>query len=260
MDICSRNRAGCFSRKTKGEEEIPKLINQRTTDLQYFPVFEQFLSSTYLLGVRWNSRVRFLLVSFLLKRELSRFFDQIYRTNRREGGRMTSTKPTTCKEAIRLWEEENGQEASSAKQVILSFQWPPIEKMDNALSTLVNCEKLSLSTNMIEKIAGRYPLSGLLLYSSFRSYTSYYTYLILRGALFVEGKFLPFSSIIFSSVNALINQPLTLFFGLSYLEGMSIFLTIEWRYVFSSIGNSIYRNWGGSVDFRESVIETNAQE
>lgn len=118
---------------------------------------------------------------------------------------MTSTKPTTCKEAIRLWEEENGQEASSAKEVILSFQWPPIEKMDNALSTLVNCEKLSLSTNMIEKIAGRYPLSGLLLYSSFRSYTSYYTYLILRGALFVEGKFLPFSSIIFSSVNALIN-------------------------------------------------------
>lgn len=69
---------------------------------------------------------------------------------------MTTVKPTTCKEAIRLWEEENKQEASTAKEVILSFQWPPIEKMDNALAVLINCEKLSLSTNMIEKIAGRY--------------------------------------------------------------------------------------------------------
>lgn len=35
---------------------------------------------------------------------------------------------------------------------------PPIEKMDASLSTLVNCEKLSLSTNCIEKIAN---LNGL---------------------------------------------------------------------------------------------------
>lgn len=74
---------------------------------------------------------------------------------------MTTIKPTTCKEAIRLWEEENKQEASTAKEVILSFQWPPIEKMDNALAVLINCEKLSLSTNMIEKIAGRYNFSWL---------------------------------------------------------------------------------------------------
>lgn len=68
---------------------------------------------------------------------------------------MASAKPTTCKEAIRRWEEEAGQDAASATEVILSFQWPPIEKMDNALASLVNCEKLSLSTNMIEKIAGK---------------------------------------------------------------------------------------------------------
>ncbi|KAL3873408.1 hypothetical protein ACJMK2_036531 [Sinanodonta woodiana] len=37
-------------------------------------------------------------------------------------------------------------------------QIPPIEKMDASLSTLVNCEKLSLSTNCIEKIAN---LNGL---------------------------------------------------------------------------------------------------
>lgn len=69
-------------------------------------------------------------------------------------------KPTTCKEAIRRWEEENGQHAATATEIILSFQWPPIEKMDNALATLVNCEKLSLSTNMIEKIAGIIILIG----------------------------------------------------------------------------------------------------
>ncbi|KAL6263241.1 hypothetical protein P5V15_006042 [Pogonomyrmex californicus] len=74
---------------------------------------------------------------------------------------MASAKPTTCKEAIRRWEEENEQTAATATEVILSFQWPPIEKMDNALASLVNCEKLSLSTNMIEKIAGIGTLKNL---------------------------------------------------------------------------------------------------
>ncbi|XP_029669623.1 dynein light chain 1, axonemal-like isoform X2 [Formica exsecta] len=73
---------------------------------------------------------------------------------------MASGKPTTCKEAIRRWEEENEQEAATATEVTLSFQWPPIEKMDNALAVLANCEKLSLSTNMIEKIAGRNLIKG----------------------------------------------------------------------------------------------------
>lgn len=66
---------------------------------------------------------------------------------------MASAKPTTCKEAVRRWEEENQQNVATATEVILSFQWPPMEKMDNALAALTNCEKLSLSTNMIEKIA-----------------------------------------------------------------------------------------------------------
>ncbi|XP_003693028.1 dynein light chain 1, axonemal-like [Apis florea] len=74
---------------------------------------------------------------------------------------MSTTKPTSCKEAIRMWEEENKQDASTAKEMILSFRWPPIEKMDNSLAVLVNCEKLSLSTNMIEKIAGIGTLKNL---------------------------------------------------------------------------------------------------
>lgn len=49
-------------------------------------------------------------------------------------------KPTTCKEAISRWEKENGANAFEAKVVELQFQWPPIEKIDGALSTLVTCE------------------------------------------------------------------------------------------------------------------------
>ncbi|XP_055361496.1 dynein axonemal light chain 1 isoform X2 [Betta splendens] len=48
-------------------------------------------------------------------------------------------KSTTVKEALAKW-------------------IPPIEKMDASLSTLTNCEKLSLSTNCIEKISN---LNGL---------------------------------------------------------------------------------------------------
>lgn len=68
---------------------------------------------------------------------------------------MSAGKPTTCKDAIRRWEEENGgTEAAQATEVSLNFQWPPIERMDNSLAALVKCEKLTLSTNMIEKISG----------------------------------------------------------------------------------------------------------
>ncbi|KYM95479.1 Dynein light chain 1, axonemal, partial [Cyphomyrmex costatus] len=63
-------------------------------------------------------------------------------------------KATTCKEAIQRWEEKTGLVASEQKDIILSFQWPPIERMDNSLAALINVEKLSLSTNVIEKISG----------------------------------------------------------------------------------------------------------
>lgn len=49
-------------------------------------------------------------------------------------------KATTIKEAIKKWEEKTGQHAAQATEVSLVFQWPPIEKMDNSLSCLVNCE------------------------------------------------------------------------------------------------------------------------
>lgn len=68
------------------------------------------------------------------------------------------SKGTTIKEAIVKFEEKEGCKASEAKHVMLLAQIPPIEKMDASLSTLACCEKLSLSTNTIEKIAN---LNGL---------------------------------------------------------------------------------------------------
>lgn len=63
-------------------------------------------------------------------------------------------KATTIKEALRRWEEKNNQIASEAKEMSLCFEYPPIEKMDNSLAVLTQCTKLSLSTNMIEKVSG----------------------------------------------------------------------------------------------------------
>ncbi|KAF6129764.1 dynein axonemal light chain 1 [Phyllostomus discolor] len=68
-------------------------------------------------------------------------------------------KATTIKEALARWEEKASQKPSEAKEIKLYAQIPPIEKMDASLSMLANCEKLSLSTNCIEKIAN---LNGLI--------------------------------------------------------------------------------------------------
>ncbi|GBG64996.1 hypothetical protein CBR_g48745 [Chara braunii] len=66
--------------------------------------------------------------------------------------------PTTVKDAIRMFEEAEKIKAAEAERVLLYGQIPPIEKMDNNLSSLKMCTQLSLSTNNIDKIAG---LSGL---------------------------------------------------------------------------------------------------
>ncbi|EFA07038.1 dynein axonemal light chain 1 isoform X1 [Tribolium castaneum] len=81
------------------------------------------------------------------------------------------SKPTTIKEAIKKWEEKHpGKNIADAEDVGFQFQWPPIEKMDNSLSALTKCRKLSLSTNMIEKIAGISSLKNLRILSLGRNY------------------------------------------------------------------------------------------
>lgn len=50
------------------------------------------------------------------------------------------SKATTIKEALKRWEDRTKENSIDATAIDLQFQWPPIEKMDNALSALVNCE------------------------------------------------------------------------------------------------------------------------
>ena len=59
---------------------------------------------------------------------------------------MTS-KTKTCKEAIRDWEARTSQIAAEAKDISLICQIPAIEKMDDSLNLLENCEVLRLSAN-----------------------------------------------------------------------------------------------------------------
>jgi dynein light chain 1 len=59
---------------------------------------------------------------------------------------------TTCAQALKLWEAGNGgKPASEATEISLCAQ--SIAKLDSkALGTLKKCQKLSLSTNMIDKM------------------------------------------------------------------------------------------------------------
>ncbi|XP_031623257.1 dynein light chain 1, axonemal isoform X1 [Contarinia nasturtii] len=84
-------------------------------------------------------------------------------------------KATTIKEALKRWEDQNKQNSTEVKEINLQFQWPPIEKMDATLSTLVKCEKLSLSTNMIEKITGINGMKNLRVLSLGRNYVKSFT-------------------------------------------------------------------------------------
>lgn len=78
-------------------------------------------------------------------------------------------KPTTIKEALTKWEERTKQDSTKATDIGLQFPFPPIEKMDATLATLTECRKLSLSTNMIEKIAGIGSLKNLRILSLARN-------------------------------------------------------------------------------------------
>ncbi|XP_012724086.1 dynein light chain 1, axonemal [Fundulus heteroclitus] len=78
-------------------------------------------------------------------------------------------KTATVKEALSKWEEKTKEKASEAKEIKLYGQIPPIEKMDPSLATLSCCEKLSLSTNCIEKITNLNGLKNLKILSLSRN-------------------------------------------------------------------------------------------
>eukprot|EP00928_Gymnodinium_smaydae_P061885 TRINITY_DN45858_c0_g1_i1.p2 TRINITY_DN45858_c0_g1~~TRINITY_DN45858_c0_g1_i1.p2 ORF type:complete len:192 (+),score=49.55 TRINITY_DN45858_c0_g1_i1:106-681(+) len=60
---------------------------------------------------------------------------------------------TNCGKAMQIWSEKNDNTpAEDAEVVKLLCMMPPIEKMDSTLNNLVNCKRLSLSTNKIDKM------------------------------------------------------------------------------------------------------------
>ncbi|CAG0881961.1 unnamed protein product, partial [Cyprideis torosa] len=86
-------------------------------------------------------------------------------------------KGMTIKDAFKRWEEINeGEEITEAAEVKLNGMYPPVEKMDSSLGSLVNVEyvlyvlKLSLSTNMVDKITGLQGLKNLRILSLGRNY------------------------------------------------------------------------------------------
>jgi len=68
-----------------------------------------------------------------------------------------TTKMTTCNKALKEWETKNEADMTTAKEIKLYCQMPPISKLDNSLNNLSACEKLSLSTNAIDRLI---PLGG----------------------------------------------------------------------------------------------------
>ena len=68
---------------------------------------------------------------------------------------------TSCKEAIKNWEAKTGQNAAEATEVKLICQLPPVDKMDDSLNQLEACQKLSLSTNAIERMIALPKLKNL---------------------------------------------------------------------------------------------------
>ena len=69
--------------------------------------------------------------------------------------------PTSIKNALKKWEEANKKKAAEATEIKLIGLYPPIEKLDGPFHILINCEKLSLSTNMIVNIQNLQVLKNL---------------------------------------------------------------------------------------------------
>ena len=61
-------------------------------------------------------------------------------------------KATSCREAIRKWEEKNGIPPAEGTEVSLIGQIPPMDRIDDSLNQFENAVKLSLSTNQIDRM------------------------------------------------------------------------------------------------------------
>ena len=69
---------------------------------------------------------------------------------------------TTCAQGIKAWEATKESSADDAADINLCFQTPPIAKLDTkVLGSLKKCQKLSLSTNMIDRMVSLTGMSEL---------------------------------------------------------------------------------------------------
>nr|CAD7409257.1 unnamed protein product [Timema cristinae] len=71
-------------------------------------------------------------------------------------GNFPEAKPTTIKDALKRWEEKHKTNPAEATEVIISFQWPPIEKMDSALGVLIKCETLIVCPPLVGSVTQQY--------------------------------------------------------------------------------------------------------
>ncbi|KAG9396807.1 Leucine Rich repeats (2 copies) [Carpediemonas membranifera] len=75
----------------------------------------------------------------------------------------------SIKDALKKFEQKSQEKAAEATHIKLWFQDPPIERLDAALKQCVNCERLSLSTNNIERISNLQGLDKLKILSLARN-------------------------------------------------------------------------------------------
>ena len=84
---------------------------------------------------------------------------------------------TSCREAIKKWEEKSGTPPAEATEVSLIGQVPPIDRIDDSLNQFENCVKLSLSTNAIDRMVSLPRLKNLKILSLGRNNISRIQYL-----------------------------------------------------------------------------------
>ncbi|GFS63695.1 dynein light chain 1, axonemal [Nephila pilipes] len=74
-------------------------------------------------------------------------------------------KGIAFKDGLKKWSEKTGENASEATVVKLNGWIPAIDKLDASLATLAKCEKLSFSTNMIDKLTNLNTLPEVKIFS-----------------------------------------------------------------------------------------------
>ena len=86
---------------------------------------------------------------------------------------------STTAQALKAWEAANPESPlAEAAYVKLYCQNPPINKLDATLNQLVNCERISLSTNSIDRMISLNGMAKLKILSLGRNVIKKVTYFL----------------------------------------------------------------------------------